>query len=123
MRAARIAVVALGMIGGVCGIVISLSAVAFGYEAILRNEAGGVLATLLAASGVPVSAIGMMAAYVARERARFACPILLATAMLGFISLYGIAYSLWLVPGLFLLVAGGLAFVVRRTDYVPPKDA
>lgn len=121
MRGARIAAVLLGFLGGGLGVVITLAAVAQGYEAMLRDEPGGVVATLLAASGIPVSVVAMMAAYIARERAGVAARVLLATAFGGFICLYGIAYSLWFVPGLLLLVAAVLAFTVRRTDYVPPK--
>ncbi len=122
MRGARIAAVVLGFLGGGFGLIIALSAVALGYEAILGNEPGGVVATMLAASGVPVSAIAMMGAYIARERAGFAARVLLVTAFAGFVCLYGISYSLWFIPGLLLLAAAVLAFAVRRTDYVPPKD-
>lgn len=118
MQRARIAAVILGFLGGGFGLILALATIAFGYESILRNEPNGVLVTLFAAAGVPLSVIAMMAAYIARERARIAFPVLLAAAVLGFLTT-----ALWFVPGLLLLVAGGLAFYVRRTDYVPPKDA
>lgn len=118
MQGARIAAVVLGFLGGGFGLVLALATVALGYENMLRNEPDAVLVTLFAAAGVPVSVVSMMAAYIARERARVAFPILLAAAVLGFLTT-----ALWFIPGLLLLAAGVLAFLVRRSDYVPPKDA
>jgi hypothetical protein len=108
----------LAVIGGIFGLLLSLSFLLFGgiglVSGVAEAQQGGMVMTV---AGIPLL-IGSVASMILsapsqiRKHHKWSGGVTLATGILGFF----IAFILWLIPGVLLIISGALSLRSPKTD-------
>ncbi|MBN2908473.1 hypothetical protein JQC72_02935 [Polycladomyces sp. WAk] len=108
----------LALIGGIFGLLLSLSYVLFGGVGLVSGveeaQQGGMVITV---AGI-LLLIGSIASMILsapsqiRKHHKWSGGVTLATGILGFF----VAFILWLIPGVLLILSGALSLRIPKTD-------